>query len=608
MKTVFLILILLMTRAPLATELETYAVSYKASMLALAFDDSIIRIYDLNSGLLLHELKSHEDSIQTLNFNADSSKLISGDWGDFAIIWDVKTGTVIKKKNMGETVMHALYAANDRFLMMAIDEQPLAFYDLNLEKKISSYDIFDRLQLSENKKFLVGQRMYSPKFVDPAVIVVDALNNKKIMEIPEDSYDDEIYFSKDSSIVVVRDYSDFHVWDTISKKKLGLIETELDVDESLINLVSDQLWLTGDNKIEVWDYRTQTKLKSLAIDDLNIDKINGLSFSPDGNKVAISLWLESDTSSVLVIDTKGMNSKWKIEPQSKKAFALEFLDNDTLLINTSYPIEIWDTKNKKIKFLLTKTGHHANKSIDDIFRQEFTPFDYDGSINGIDTDGNGNIILTGAGSSNGSISMDNKGQLAEIFQNNYITGYDARYSHDGNLAAFAYHGEHLLLYNTDDGSLYTHLDLGGVPSGFRIIKFSADDRLLAVGSDDGSVQIIDVKTKKPIKRVEMFSADEYSEGTFSLQWLSQNKLLVGTLEHVYELDVTSGNYKKVWETGATALQAYFTNNQVKYIAVGQYEEALILLDKDYNKIKSTEQIGVGRLSTTKDGKKNSCFD
>ncbi len=603
MKTVTLILISLITCASLANEVETYTVSNDGKILALAFDDSIIRLYDLNNGELLHQLKSHKDSIQTLNFNSDGSRLISGDWGDYAIIWEVKTGKVIKKKNMGETVMHAIYAANDQYLVMAIDEKPLAFYDLDLENKISSYAIFDRLQTSENKKFLAGQRMYSSNFKDAAVIVVDVLNNNKIMEIPEDSYDDEIYFSKDSSIVVVRDYSDFHVWDITSKKKLGVIDTELDVDESLINQVADQLWLTGDNKVEVWDYRTQKLLCSFAINDLNVDKINDLSFSPDGKKIAISLWLESDTSSVIVLDSKDNSNRWKIEPMSKKAFALEFIDNDTLLINTSYPIEIWDTKNKKMKFLLTQTGNHANKSIQDIFRQDYIAYQYTGSINGIDSDGKGNIILTGASSSNGSISMDNKGKLAEIFQNNYSTGYDARYSHDGSLAAFAYHGEHLLLYNTDDGSLYAHLDLGGVPSGFRIIKFSADDSLLAVGSDDGSVHIVDVKSKKPIKHVEFFTDEVGSDGTFSLQWLSKNKLLVGTLENIYELDVSSGTHKKVWDTGATALHAYFENNQIKYIAVGQYDDDLIVLDKDYNKIKSTEQTGVGRLATTKDGKR-----
>ncbi len=360
--------------------------------------------------------------------------------------------------------------------------------------------------------------------------------------------------------------------------------------------------MTGGNKVEIWDYRSQNLLHSFEIKNLEVDEVSAIAFSPDGKTVVLSVWLESDVSVVLVVDTEGYNKKWQIEPMSKQAFELEFIDNNSLFLNSSYPIEVWDMQNKKLKYLFTKTGSHTNKSMQDIFRAEYTAYRFDGSINGIDADSKGNIILTGADSATGSIGLDEKGQLNTIFQNNYSNGYDARYSHDGSLAAFAYHGEHLLIYNTSDGSSYVQLDIGGVPNGFRIVKFSADDHLLAVGSDDGSIYIVDVMAKKTIKHIEFFNQDESSEGTFSLQWLSNDKLLVGTLEHVYELNVISGKFRKVWQTGATALQAFFENNQLKYLAVGQYDDNLIILDKSYKKIKSSEQTGVGRLATTTDGK------
>ncbi len=201
-----------------AIKVDTYAVSGDKTTLAMAYDDSVIRLYDLTNGKLLHELTAHEESIQTVHFNRDGSRLVSGDWGDYAIIWDTKKGKIIKKKNMGETIMHAIYSADDKYLVMAIDESPVALYDSNLKKKKSNFDTNERIQLSFDKKFLAGQRMYSPKVNGDAIIVVDLVNNKKVLEIPEDSYDDEIYFSRDSGVVVVRDFSIFHVWDIENKK------------------------------------------------------------------------------------------------------------------------------------------------------------------------------------------------------------------------------------------------------------------------------------------------------------------------------------------------------------------------------------------------------
>jgi len=372
----------------------------------------------------------------------------------------------------------------------------------------------------------------------------------------------------------------------------------------LINPSSEnELWLTYGNVIEIWDFRKNTLLKRFSLNDYPIDSVNDLVFSANGKSAAIAVSLETDVSKVIVLNTQNFEVDWEIEPKSKIAYEMNFLDNDRLLVNSSYPIEIWDMKDRTLEHLITKTGSQTGKNLQDIFKEEFSAYKFQGNVNAIDVNDSGELIVTGAESSNGSIALDGEGQLSNVFQNNYITGYDTRYSNSGALAAFAYHGEHLLLYNTSDGSLYTQLDLGGVPNGFRIVKFSQDDSLLAVGSDDGSVHIIDVDKKKSIKRVEFLNDDEYSEGTFSLQWINSKTLLVGTLEGVYQLDVATGKFEKVWEVGATALQAYFESGEVQYLVIGQYEDELIILDSNYRKINAADLIGVGRLAISPDGQK-----
>lgn len=51
------------------------------------------------------------------------------------------------------------------------------------------------------------------------------------------------------------------------------------------------------------------------------------------------------------------------------------------------------------------------------------------------------------------------------------------------------------------------------------------------------------------------------------------------------------------------MDAYFENGDIKYIALGQENENILLLDKEYKKINVFNQIGVGRISFSKDGKK-----
>ena len=67
-------------------EIDAKAISQDKSMLALAYDDHTIHIYSLKDATLLGELKGHEKGIQTLDFNEDGTKLMSGSWGNKAII------------------------------------------------------------------------------------------------------------------------------------------------------------------------------------------------------------------------------------------------------------------------------------------------------------------------------------------------------------------------------------------------------------------------------------------------------------------------------------------------------------------------------------------
>jgi len=149
----------------MAAKVESFAVSADKTKLALAYDDHIIRLHDLSSGKLLQNLEAHKDSIQTVNFNNDGSKLISGDWADQAIIWNTASGKIVKKKNMGGTVMHASYSTDDRYLIVAIDEEPLAFYDKNLKRRKSAYSITRRYLKSQKTllmtKFILARMRLS---------------------------------------------------------------------------------------------------------------------------------------------------------------------------------------------------------------------------------------------------------------------------------------------------------------------------------------------------------------------------------------------------------------------------------------------------------------
>ena len=62
------------------------------SVLASGSRDRTIRLWNLETGELLHTLRGHTDGINSVAFSADGSTIISGSRDDTVRIWNVATG------------------------------------------------------------------------------------------------------------------------------------------------------------------------------------------------------------------------------------------------------------------------------------------------------------------------------------------------------------------------------------------------------------------------------------------------------------------------------------------------------------------------------------
>lgn len=64
--------------------------------LALGGDDGVIRIFDVETGLLSLRLAGHEDVVRSLAFSPDGRRLVSSGQDRRVMLWDLETGRAIK--------------------------------------------------------------------------------------------------------------------------------------------------------------------------------------------------------------------------------------------------------------------------------------------------------------------------------------------------------------------------------------------------------------------------------------------------------------------------------------------------------------------------------
>ena len=72
------------------------AMSPDGMFIAAAGDDHLIRIWNRETGKLLHRLSGHKDWIRTIAFSPDGKTLVSAGNDRFVLFWDVKKGEKLR--------------------------------------------------------------------------------------------------------------------------------------------------------------------------------------------------------------------------------------------------------------------------------------------------------------------------------------------------------------------------------------------------------------------------------------------------------------------------------------------------------------------------------
>jgi len=347
----FFIILAFSTRS-YANEIGNMAISSDKQWLALSYADFSIKIYSLENGQVLQTLKGHSDEAYSMDFNIDGTRLISTDGDGTAILWDLKSGEMINQKSLSGMLVDSYFSANNNIVLF-FDEKAAQVYNSKLKKIIKTLSVGGDSHVSDDKRFLLGV-MRNREGVREGVEVIDLSNNGSIMELkPVDAYDDDIVFNHDKSIVVVRDWDYFHFWNIENKRKIGVIKSTSRVDSFALRDGTDELWIASDNQIEVWNFITQKMEKRILLTEMDVDEVKSISFSKDNTKIAMTFELESkrDQSKVVLLDAQTNAVKSILEPSRKQyVFEAIFLDNDRILMSSSYPQEVWSTGEAKKLF------------------------------------------------------------------------------------------------------------------------------------------------------------------------------------------------------------------------------------------------------------------
>ncbi len=262
-----------------------------------------IRIWDMATGKLRHELKGHEDYVKALEISPDGNFLISAaaDPKEDVRVWDVHTGDLVRKVAGGGKLVQFL---PDLTTLVIVSDEKIVNYDMATGGPLAEFpEVRIPLALSPDGKQLAAVR----KLDADKLILFDTATGKEMLELPGLTANPAaVRFSPDGKLLAVAGRREelARIWD-IAQQKVVLTLNNDDAPEGSKPYVQDiafsrdgRFVATGswDHAVRIFEIdggRLIAKLQGHG------DKVVAVEFSPDGRLLASGSAGREDASAVV---------------------------------------------------------------------------------------------------------------------------------------------------------------------------------------------------------------------------------------------------------------------------------------------------------------------
>lgn len=605
------------------------SISYSPDGTRLAVASSTgIWIYDADTGTEQILLTGNEHGTNSVVFSPDGDSLASGGYREI-LLWDVATSKILNSF-IGHKGWVRVGFVKDSDTLISFGNRVVILWDIASGRKIREIKIIDSNGIRRFFLTLFGREVWSAylylnKKTDNGIAAIgykngivrlkDATTGKQLREIQgHKDIVNQLTISPDGKILAVDIYnSPPSLWDIATGKKLKVLSENVSLG-GMFTFSRDNktlIYQTAFDGIELWNVESGKLRATLGN---NSNRIGPITFSPDAKQFIggsadglIRTW-DALTGKELSILTTG-------HTQGINAIAFS-RDGNTLVVGINKTIQLWDTKTHtlisdetqqaeklidltfsaddnivtsicKLRFHIKKRDDYRKESISGELRLwnasngEFLSFSPIESTKGEAP------VLPNQRNVSGSTQAMSADSILKTTKTSKGVEKILKYQIHG-LAKFSQNS--LMLATPLNSSLATGNDrysiiLWDVPSRqvlFRLyghkkeikaIAFTADGKVLASGSKDGTIRLWDTKTGKQIQ--------ELSSGLKTTLAFSSDGNSIASVVNNNQIqlwDVSSGQKTSTLNGKIGECYALTYSPDRKFLASGSHDGTVLLWD------------------------------
>ena len=119
-----------------------------------AGDDHIIKLWATQSSKLVREFIGHTDSILSVDFSPNCQEILSGSGDKTAILWNAQTATQIETFQHNDVVTSVRFSPNGKRILTCSKEKKAVLWDYQPQKRIREFSCYSIGEFSINGKFV----------------------------------------------------------------------------------------------------------------------------------------------------------------------------------------------------------------------------------------------------------------------------------------------------------------------------------------------------------------------------------------------------------------------------------------------------------------------
>ena len=562
------------------------AFSPNGKIIASASYDHIIRLWDVNSGMCLKELKGHEDYVLSVCFNSDGTSLLSASQDKTIRKWNLQKG-ICTKIFIGHTntVFSAKYNCECDKIVSSSWDETVRIWDVDSGECIRvlqghKYGSYSATFSKDGKRVVAGTG-----YVD--ILLWDVQSGKCIKKL--EGHKDivgSVCFTPDEMYIISgsKDYT-IRIWNTDS----GCCEKIFTGHKGQVNSVCCDktgtyiVSASEDNTILVWDFATGTVVSEMT---KHVGGVTNIRWDSKDMKLVSSSY---DQTIRIWHPFRNLSCLRVIKKHTQNVYCASFSPNDKLIVSTGGDglIYVWDILSDEPLLRLkpsTGTGcsalftHNGDKIISS---------ESDGNIR-IWNSKSGelekilrghteevNISLSKAGDKIISCSLDKTIRIWNVENGECIktiTGHtnyvhSAELNRDGSKVVSASWDETVRIWDVQTNNC---LGILRSPSGYAYsASFSPDDNLILTSHFDHTIRLWDAKKFQLLKILS-----GHNEYVVSAKFSRTGKYIVSA---------SGDGTIKVWDTqsGVCLNTFYGHNGAVLYASFNNEEDKIVSTSEDY---------------------------